>query len=91
MQCARLRTANIAEYLIPISADIGELRSEMLEEQNANFNPLWADGIVGTTSATDTAIYRGSGKCVTSLQMHIVAMMPSRKPCMYLRSCPYRM
>lgn len=42
---ARFLNANIAEYLIPLNADIREVRVEMLEEQDDYVNPL---GVKGT-------------------------------------------
>ena len=73
---ARFLNANIAEYLVPVNADIRELRVEMLEEQDDYVNPLGVKGIgelgiVGTAAAIGNAVYHATGKRLTSLPMRI--------------------
>ncbi|MGF1552112.1 MAG: xanthine dehydrogenase family protein molybdopterin-binding subunit [Paracoccaceae bacterium] len=57
---------NIAEYLIPVNADIGEMEIGMLEERDDYINPLGAKGIgeigvVGTAAAIATAVFHAPG------------------------------
>ncbi len=73
---ARFLNANIAEYLVPVNADIREIRVEMLEERDDYVNPLGVKGIgelgiVGTAAAIGNAIYHATGKRLTSLPMRI--------------------
>jgi xanthine dehydrogenase YagR molybdenum-binding subunit len=73
---ARFLNANIAEYLIPVNADIRELRVEMLEERDDYVNPLGVKGIgelgiVGTAAAIGNAVYHATGKRLTRLPMQI--------------------
>ena len=73
---ARFLNANIAEYLVPVNADIREMRVQMLEEQDDYVNPLGVKGIgeigiVGTAAAIGNAIYHATGRRLTSLPMRI--------------------
>ena len=72
----RFLNANIAEYLIPVNADVREVRVEMLEERDDYVNPLGVKGIgelgiVGTAAAIGNAIYHATGKRLTALPMRI--------------------
>ena len=73
---ARFLNANIAEYLVPVNADIREIRVEMLEERDDYVNPLGVKGIgelgiVGTAAAIGNAIHHATGKRLTALPMRI--------------------
>ncbi|MEQ6249858.1 xanthine dehydrogenase family protein molybdopterin-binding subunit [Sulfitobacter sp. HNIBRBA3233] len=78
----RFLNANIAEYLVPVNADIREIRVEMLEEQDDYVNPLGVKGIgelgiVGTAAAIGNAVYHATGKRLTSLPMRISDLVSS--------------
>jgi xanthine dehydrogenase YagR molybdenum-binding subunit len=69
---ARFLNANIAEYLIPVNADIREVRVAMLDEQDDYVNPLGVKGIgelgiVGTAAAIANAVRHATGKRVRKL------------------------
>lgn len=73
---ARFLNANIAEYLIPVNADIREVRVEMLQEQDDYVNPLGVKGIgelaiVGTAAAIANAVYNATGTRLRRLPMRI--------------------
>ncbi|SLN32219.1 Xanthine dehydrogenase molybdenum-binding subunit [Roseivivax jejudonensis] len=73
---SRFLNANIAEYLIPVNADIREVRVEMLEEQDDYVNPLGVKGIgelgiVGTAAAIGNAVYHATGTRLTSLPIRM--------------------
>jgi xanthine dehydrogenase YagR molybdenum-binding subunit len=77
---ARYLNANIAEYLIPVNADIRELRVEMLEEEDDYVNPLGVKGIgeigiVGTAAAIGNAIHNATGRRLTALPFQIPDMV----------------
>ncbi|QFU08518.1 Xanthine dehydrogenase molybdenum-binding subunit [Rhodobacteraceae bacterium THAF1] len=79
---ARFLNANIAEYLIPVNADIREVRVEMLEEQDDYVNPLGVKGIgelsiVGTAAAIGNAVYHATGKRLTSLPIRMSDLISS--------------
>ena len=76
----RFLNANIAEYLVPVNADVREIRVEMLEERDDYVNPLGVKGIgelgiVGTAAAIGNAIHHATGKRLTSLPMRISDMV----------------
>jgi xanthine dehydrogenase YagR molybdenum-binding subunit len=77
---ARYLNANIAEYLIPVNADIREMRIAMLEERDDYVNPLGVKGIgelgiVGTAAAISNAIHNATGKRLTALPFHIPKLL----------------
>lgn len=77
---ARFLNANIAEYLIPVNADVREVRVEMLEEKDDYVNPLGVKGIgelgiVGTAAAIGNAIHHATGKRLRKLPFTIADMV----------------
>ncbi|MEO5733026.1 MAG: molybdopterin cofactor-binding domain-containing protein, partial [Rubrivivax sp.] len=69
---ARFLNTDIAEYLVPVNADIGEVKVAMLDEQDDFVNPLGVKGIgelgiVGTAAAVGNAIYHATGKRLRKL------------------------
>ncbi len=69
---ARFLNTDIAEYLVPVNADIGEVKVSMLEERDDFVNPLGVKGIgelgiVGTAAAIGNAIYHATGKRLRKL------------------------
>lgn len=69
---ARFLNTDIAEYLVPVNADIGEVKVSMLDEQDDFVNPLGVKGIgelgiVGTAAAIGNAIYHATGKRLRKL------------------------
>lgn len=76
----RFLNANIAEYLIPVNADVREINVEMLDEQDDYVNPLGVKGIgelgiVGTAAAIANGIYHATGKRLRSLPFTISDMV----------------
>lgn len=73
---ARFLNTNIAEYLIPVNADIREIQVAMLEEKDDYVNPLGVKGIgelaiVGTAAAIANAIHHATGKRLRRLPFTI--------------------
>ncbi len=73
---ARFLNTNIAEYLIPVNADVREVNVQMLEEKDDYVNPLGVKGlgemgIVGTAAAIANAIHHATGKRLRSLPFTI--------------------
>lgn len=63
----RYVNANLAEYHVPVNADIGEMDVTALNIPDTKFNPLGARGIgeigiTGTAAAIGNAIYHATGK-----------------------------
>ena len=73
---ARFLNTNIAEYLIPVNADVREVNVQMLDEKDDYVNPLGVKGIgemgiVGTAAAIANAIHHATGKRLRSLPFTI--------------------
>jgi xanthine dehydrogenase YagR molybdenum-binding subunit len=67
----RIMNANIAEYLVPVNADIGDIKVVFVDEQDDG-NPLGLKGlgeigIVGVAAAVANAVYHATGKRVRNL------------------------
>ena len=63
---------NLAEYHVPVNADIGAIEVEVVEENDAAFNVLGARGIgeigiTGVAAALANAVYHATGKRVRDL------------------------
>ena len=65
----RTVNANLAEYHVPVNADIGEIEVRALNIPDKKFNPMGARGIgeigiTGAAAAVANAIYNAVGKRV---------------------------
>lgn len=68
----RVANANIAEYLMPVNADVPAITVLQVPEQDAIFNPLGIKGIgelpmVGVAAAIANAVYHATGKRIRDL------------------------
>ena len=68
----RFANANLAEYHVPVNADIGELDVTVVEEDDRRFNPLGIRGIgeigiTGVPGAIANAVCHATGKRVREL------------------------
>jgi xanthine dehydrogenase YagR molybdenum-binding subunit len=71
-QTGRIANANIAEYLVPVHADVPDITVIQVPEQDAVFNPLGIKGIgelpmVGVAAAVANAVYHATGKRIRDL------------------------
>ena len=69
---ARFLNTDLAEYVVPVNADIGEVQVTMLDERDDYVNPLGVKGIgelgiVGTAAAVANAIHHATGKRLRKL------------------------
>ncbi len=76
----RAVNANIAEYHVPVNADVGEIDVTCLNIPDYKFNPLGARGIgeigiTGTAAAIANAIYNATGKRVRDFPITIDKLM----------------
>ncbi len=67
---------NLAEYHVPVNADIHDIEVIFVEEHDDIVNPLGAKGlgeigIVGVAAAIGNAIYHATGKRVRDLPITI--------------------
>jgi hypothetical protein len=68
----RVVNANLAEYLMPVNADIQELEALFVDEHDPHINPLGAKGVAeiaicGVAPAIANAVYHATGRRVREL------------------------
>ncbi len=68
----RVMNANLAEYHVPVNADIPDIDIEMVEEVDNNVNPIGTKGIgeigiTGVAAAVANAVYHATGKRIRDL------------------------
>jgi len=68
----RIMNANIAEYHVPVNADVYDIKVIFVDEPDEIINPLGVKGvgeigIVGVAAAIANAIYHATGKRVRDL------------------------
>jgi xanthine dehydrogenase YagR molybdenum-binding subunit len=68
----RFMNHNLAEYHLPVQADIGDIRAFFVDEPDAVVNPLGSKGvgeigIVGVAAAVANAVYHATGKRIREL------------------------
>ena len=73
---ARYTNKDLAEYLIPVNADIGTIEVIMIPEEDAIVNPLGIKGVgelgnVGMNAAVVNAVYHATGTRVRHLPVRI--------------------
>jgi xanthine dehydrogenase YagR molybdenum-binding subunit len=73
---ARYVNANIAEYLIPVNADVGSVEVILVPEVDTEVNPMGVKGIgeigiVGTAAAIANAVHHATGTRVRKLPIRV--------------------
>jgi len=68
----RAVNGNLAEYHVPVNADIGSIEVEVVDEDDPHVNPLGAKGIgeigiTGVAAAVANAVYHATGKRIRDL------------------------
>lgn len=69
---ARVMNANLAEYLVPVNADVQELEVLLVPGDDRNFNPLGSKGVAeialtGVAPAIANAVYHATGRRIRDL------------------------
>jgi xanthine dehydrogenase YagR molybdenum-binding subunit len=77
----RPMNANIAEYHVPVNADVHDIEVIFVEEPDALINPLGIKGvgeigIVGVAAAIANAVYHATGKRVRDLPITLDKLLP---------------
>jgi xanthine dehydrogenase YagR molybdenum-binding subunit len=75
-QAARYMNDNIAEYLIPVNADVRSVEMILVPEEDTVVNPLGIKGIgeigiVGVNAAIANAVFHATGRRIRKLPIHI--------------------
>jgi xanthine dehydrogenase YagR molybdenum-binding subunit len=73
---ARYVNDNLADYLLPVNADIDQLEAILVPEEDTKVNPLGIKGLgelanVGTAAAISNAVYNATGKRIRRLPIRI--------------------
>jgi xanthine dehydrogenase YagR molybdenum-binding subunit len=73
---ARYVNDNLADYLVPVNADIGTVEVILVPEHDPAVNPAGVKGIgelanVGTAAAISNAVYHATGKRIRTLPIRI--------------------
>ncbi len=73
---ARYTNKDLAEYMIPVNADIGTIEVIMIPEEDSIVNPLGIKGVgelgnVGMNAAVVNAVYHATGKRVRHMPVRI--------------------
>jgi xanthine dehydrogenase YagR molybdenum-binding subunit len=68
----RVLNANLAQYHVPVAADIPDIDVDVVDEDDQNFNPLGARGIgeigiTGVPAAIANAVFNATGKRIREL------------------------
>ena len=73
---ARYVNTNLADYLVPVNADVGSVEVIMVPEEDSQVNPLGIKGIgeigiVGTSAAVANAVYHATCQRLRDLPLRI--------------------
>jgi xanthine dehydrogenase YagR molybdenum-binding subunit len=65
----KVMNANLAEYLVPVNADVAEVHADFVESEDLIFNPLGTKGVAelgycGVASAIANAVWHATGRRV---------------------------
>ena len=77
---ARYLNTNLADYLVPVNADVGDVEVIMVPEEDNLVNPLGIKGIgeigiVGTSAAVANAVYHATGQRLRDLPLRIDSLV----------------
>jgi xanthine dehydrogenase YagR molybdenum-binding subunit len=75
-ETGRVVNANVAEYVMPVNADVPDIQTIVVPNDDTNSNPLGAKGIgelptVGVAAAIANAVYHATGVRVRKLPIRI--------------------
>jgi xanthine dehydrogenase YagR molybdenum-binding subunit len=76
----RYVNADLAEYLLPVNADVGTIDVHFVDEPDANVNPIGVKGvgeigITGVAASIANAVYHATGKRVRDLPIRIEKLL----------------
>ncbi len=79
-RAARYINTNLADYLIPVNADVGEINVLLVPEVDTEVNPAGVKGLgelgnVGTAAAVANAVYHATGKRIRDLPIRIEQLL----------------
>lgn len=79
----RIMNADLAEYHVPVNADVPPLEAILVPEDDAIVNPIGVKGvgeigITGTVGAIANAVWHATGKRIRKFPIHVEDVMSSR-------------
>jgi len=82
MQRARYINDNLADYMVPVNADINQVEVILISEVDHDVNPAGVKGLgelanVGTAAAIANAVYHATGKRIRKLPIRIEDLLPA--------------
>jgi xanthine dehydrogenase YagR molybdenum-binding subunit len=77
----RIANNNLADYHVPVNADVGEIDVSVVDEDDTRFNSLGARGIgeigiTGVAAAIANAVFHATGKRVRDLPITLDKLLP---------------
>ena len=77
---ARYYNTDLAEYLIPVNADVGDVKVILVRENDTQVNPLGIKGIgelgnVGVNAALANGVFHATGKRIRDLPIRIEKLL----------------
>jgi len=77
---ARYINDNLADYLVPVNADIDQVEVILVPEEDEKVNPAGVKGIgelgnVGTAAAVANAVFHATGKRIRELRMRLEKLL----------------
>jgi xanthine dehydrogenase YagR molybdenum-binding subunit len=75
-RAARYVNDNLADYLIPVNADVADIEIILVPEEDRDVNPAGVKGLgelgnVGTAAAVANAVYHATGKRIRQLPIRL--------------------
>nr|WP_082597559.1 molybdopterin cofactor-binding domain-containing protein [Rhizobium sp. Root708] len=79
-RAARVVNRDLQDYLVPVNADIGEVKVILVSETDRDVNPAGVKGLgelgnVGTAAAIASAVYHATGKRIRRLPIRIDSLI----------------
>ena len=80
LKAARYINDNLADYLVPVNADIEDVSVILVPERDTQVNPLGIKGLgelgnVGTNAAVANAVYHATGKRIRELPIRLEKLL----------------
>ena len=80
LKAARYINDNLADYMVPVNADIEEVSVILVPERDTEVNPLGIKGLgelgnVGTNAAVANAVYHATGRRIRELPIRLEKLM----------------
>jgi xanthine dehydrogenase YagR molybdenum-binding subunit len=81
-QRARYVNDNLADYMVPVNADVNKVEVILVSEVDHDVNPAGVKGLgelanVGTAAAIANAVYHATGKRIRELPIRIEKLLPA--------------